>query len=209
MKINRAAFKAASEGDHVVADFDPESAQGGHSMVVAGYRTQPDGTYFLLHNSWGKRWGDGGYGWIHERQLGAVKMVRVVEAVRQGEPLVPGLTESSSPAPACPGAQVPDAATQACVAPCEDGAPPLAGECADEECDPGEVSLGGRCVAAAPTRQGTVNPSGVRFECKPGGCVYRLPAKSPGCEGAGGCAFSCAAPAFLLARSGAGVFCTE
>lgn len=208
MKINRDAFKAANEGDHVVGDFDSSVPVSGHSMLVAGYRTQPDGTYFLLHNSWGTRWGDGGYAWIHERQLGSVTMVRVVEAVRHGEPLPPGLADPTPPAPACPQGQAPDAASQGCAPRCPDGSPPFAGSCPGEGCDRGEVAVGGRCVAAAPTHEGLAKTSNVRFECRPGGCVYTLPRGAFGCDH-DSCTFACAAPAFVLAHGGQGVFCSE
>lgn len=209
MKINRAAFKQASEGEHVVGDYDASVPVSGHSMLIAGYRTQPEGTYFLLHNSWGTKWGDGGYGWIHERQLADVKMIRVVEAVKHGEPLPPGESDAVAPPAGCTGEQVPDAASHACVARCPDGSPPLAGGCpSDEGCEPGEVALAGRCVASAPKRQGVARVNDVRFTCAPGGCVYAIPKGKFGCK-TDSCAFSCAAPAFLLASGAQGVFCTE
>jgi C1A family cysteine protease len=46
-----------------------ESATGGHAMLAVGY---DDGARsFLVRNSWGKRWGRGGYGRIpYEYLLG-------------------------------------------------------------------------------------------------------------------------------------------
>lgn len=50
-----------------------ERASGGHAVVAVGYDDElsierQDGTKdigaFLIRNSWGKDWGDGGYGWL-------------------------------------------------------------------------------------------------------------------------------------------------
>ncbi len=38
-------------------------------MLIAGYTIQPNGTYYLIHNSWGETWADRGYAWIHEKTL--------------------------------------------------------------------------------------------------------------------------------------------
>ena len=46
------------------------SQEGGHAIVMAGYRKNSDGkTQYLIHNSWGESWADHGYGWINESML--------------------------------------------------------------------------------------------------------------------------------------------
>jgi hypothetical protein len=40
--------------------------RGGHAVAIVGYRTLPTGRQYLLHNSWGTKWGDGGYAWMSE-----------------------------------------------------------------------------------------------------------------------------------------------
>ncbi len=62
-------FQSVRGPNAVVPDFVCSDSNAGHAMTIAGYRTQPDGTYFLLQNSWGSDWGDGGYAWIHEHTL--------------------------------------------------------------------------------------------------------------------------------------------
>jgi hypothetical protein len=51
--------------------FDPDVA-GGHMMCIMGFRPSPGaagGREFLVINSWGEDWGEGGYCWMHERIL--------------------------------------------------------------------------------------------------------------------------------------------
>jgi hypothetical protein len=51
----------------VIPDWD--DAPSGHAVVISGYRDTPSGKQFLIHNSWGTSWGDGGYAWISERMV--------------------------------------------------------------------------------------------------------------------------------------------
>src|SRR5439155_17360170 len=59
---------AGPAGARYVQDYQDGSAAG-HAVLLAGYATLPHSTYFLIHNSWGSEWGDGGYVWIHEQTL--------------------------------------------------------------------------------------------------------------------------------------------
>ena len=38
--------------------------RGSHAVVAVGYGTELGGRYFLIRNSWGKEWGDGGHAWL-------------------------------------------------------------------------------------------------------------------------------------------------
>jgi hypothetical protein len=52
----------------VLQDWQPDGS-GGHAVALVGYRTLPTGRQFLVHNSWGKGWGDGGYAWVSEAMV--------------------------------------------------------------------------------------------------------------------------------------------
>lgn len=207
MRVGGAAWsgKAVTKENPVIADYDPAKAPGAHELLVAGYRTQPNGTYFLLHNSWGSGWGDGGYAWLHETELRALKVVMIIDAVSADS----GETPVASPSQSCPNG-VPDAKTLKCAARCADGGPRIGGECPTSQgCGAGEVQVAGACVRAAPNVSGT-SKSGVRFECAAGGCVYTLAAGQLGCNQSGAtCAHACPAPDYLLADGTKGLYCTE
>jgi hypothetical protein len=44
---------------------------GGHAMVVVGYDDNKDGGSFEIQNSWGTKWGNGGYIWINYETFAA------------------------------------------------------------------------------------------------------------------------------------------
>jgi hypothetical protein len=207
-KLNRPAFKDAKAPDYVIGDYDPTTQQaGGHAMVLAGYRDQAGGTYFLMHNSWGERFGDKGYAWFHESTMSKLKGAYVVEAVPFGT-TVPGVNSPQKPGPACAAGQAPDAANGTCAAVCPDSSPRFNGACPAVDCDPGEVGINGQCVTAAPVRKGSQPATQVEFDCHSGGCVYVIPQGTLECAHPK-CAISCPAPAYILAKNKAGVFCTE
>lgn len=49
--------------------FPPHLQTMSHAVTLEGYRQTPRGRQFLLHNSWGADWGEGGYAWIDESML--------------------------------------------------------------------------------------------------------------------------------------------
>lgn len=209
MKINKEAFRAANRSEHVIADFDQSQCQGAHAMLLAGYKTEPNGTYFLIHNSWGEHWGDHGYAWIHENTLSGLKSVRLVEAALSKQGLPAGIRDPIKPPRECAKSAAIDGATLDCEWRCPDGNAPFAGTCPTNTCDEGDVNLNGQCVPSAPTTRGEVKSTGVKYECNAGGCVYWIPRGQLGCEH-GACTFTCPAPAFLLSHiPSKGVFCTE
>jgi hypothetical protein len=58
---------------------------GGHAVLVIGYDDRRRA--FKLINSWGRKWGDGGYGWINYRYFGRVANEGyVVKDLRNGPP---------------------------------------------------------------------------------------------------------------------------
>lgn len=109
----------------VIPDYS-QTESTGHAVVLAGYRVSGAGKQFLVHNSWGTKWGEGGYAWISgamvQQHLRAAYKVRVSEG---------GGGPSPGPAPsgACPAGQAPDSVLGACVQLCASGSPPAAGVC--------------------------------------------------------------------------------
>ncbi len=99
--VNDEAWMGRSLQNGVIPDYET-TEDTGHAVVLAGYRTLPNGTkQFLVHNSWSTRWGEGGYGWISEamvtRYTRAAYRVRVADSRGGGAP--------AAPRPACPGSR--------------------------------------------------------------------------------------------------------
>jgi hypothetical protein len=211
MELPSAFVPRGQAGARYVPNYTKSAGpDAGHAMVIAGYAHLPHGTYFLLHNSWGPGWGDGGYAWVHETTLR--RWVRSVVAV-DAEPLErePG----SRPRPrraatTCAADLVPDSIRATCAPACPDHSPRHDGVCAVAgQCPSGFVNLTGACVLAAPTANGKDTDSGATWSCGPGGCTYEVPRLSdPACTGAR-CRASCPAPDFILARMGDALVCVE
>jgi hypothetical protein len=114
--VNDQAWMSRSLQNAVIPDYDVVDDTG-HAVVLAGYRTLPNGTkQFLIHNSWSTRWGDGGYGWISEamvtRFTRAAYRVRVTDAAGGGVPSLPAQPASGG---GCPAGQTKDPVFGMCV----------------------------------------------------------------------------------------------
>jgi hypothetical protein len=122
--VNDEAWMSRSLQNAVIPDYEVTS-EAGHAVVLAGYRTLPNGTkQFLVHNSWSTRWGDNGYGWISEAMVS--RFTRAAYRVRVGEG--PGKAAPSSPSSAgCPEGQTPDPIFGACIPGAIPGIPGLPG----------------------------------------------------------------------------------
>jgi hypothetical protein len=197
-------------GARYVSHYVEAAPDSGHAVLVAGYARLEKSTYFLLHNSWGQTWGDGGYAWIHEQTLlSHLREALVVEA----EPEVAGtkarpVRERGSIQ--CTEPLVPDALRGICTPACADGSPRHDGVCpVDGQCPDGLVNLTGTCTAAAPSAKGQDPRTGVRWSCGAGGCSYVLPrAVAKDCPGEA-CMASCPAPTFRIARARGTLTCIE
>ncbi len=66
MDIDSRAWKVTRDSA-VVPDYT--QTDGGHAMVLAGYRKTSQGRQFLVHNSWGGTWGDHGFAWVSEAMV--------------------------------------------------------------------------------------------------------------------------------------------
>ena len=189
----------------------------GHAMVLSGYQVEPDGTYFLIHNSWGRGWGNDGYAWIHERTLERnLKTAYLVDAAPIGAaPPAPGKKPAPPPEPkreketVCQGGLLPDSVTGECVPPCDDGSPRAGGACpVASQCPAGKVNLFGFCVPAPRPQQNRDRGTGIQWQCGAGGCTYVVPGGVAGCS-VPVCMVSCAAPRFVLTAGPNGLECSE
>ena len=220
MLIDQKVFSGVRGSNATVPDFDARRRQTGHAMALAGYKTQSDGTYFLLKNSWGADWGDQGYAWIHEDTLQRNIYLSgyVVSVERVGGVAPPGPNPRRPPTPrpparppaACPGGLTPDSVSGRCTPACPDGSPRALGYCPDvQRCPPGYVNLFGVCTVAPASTQGVDPQSGVGYRCGSGGCTYSIPTGQFGCTSSPHCLHACPAPAYALAVGPGGVSCTE
>lgn len=203
----------------VIPDGDFRASRSGHAMVIAGYKTQANGTYYLLHNSWGTRWGDGGYAWILEKTLltnmkyGYLVDVSTTNPSQPEKPNSPGEPTPPVPSPGlCPAGLVPDSGVPLCLPPCADGSPRHFNTCpspqAQSGCGPGEVNIFGFCVTSPVAGAGSDSATGVRYTCGAGGCSYLVPGGIGGCRSAL-CTRSCPSPKFVLTSGATGLGCSE
>jgi hypothetical protein len=184
--------------------------KGEHVTLLVGYAMTPNGVYYLVHNSWGTKWGDQGYAWLHEDLLKAYWMDKLM-VIPYVEPLQVARDRADAQgglSRACDGDQIPDSISGLCAPRCADGSPRHNDVCARPgECGRGQVNLTGECTLAAPS--GAANdPSGVTWQCGPGGCTYLMPKGVLNCVERS-CAVSCPAPDFRLATTPRGFVCVD
>jgi len=191
----------------VIPDFDGNGSRCGHAMLISGYRVTANGAYFLLHNSWGERWGDHGYAWVHETTLlNNLHSAYTVDAEPIGPSPVPPRNETPTQ---CPEGLLPDSITAQCAPACPDGSARHNAVCADaSQCPQGYVNLSGECVVAAPTARGMDPASRVQYNCAPGGCSYVVPFGFGGCF-LPWCTVSCPSPRVRLSTDTVTMACAE
>jgi hypothetical protein len=68
VEINMKAWSISNQPGAFIADWQPDGT-GGHAVTISGYRTASGARQFLIHNSWGKSWADGGYAWMSEEMM--------------------------------------------------------------------------------------------------------------------------------------------
>lgn len=104
--------------------------RGGHAVVIVAYRTTPMGRQFLLHNSWGPKWGEAGYAWMSEAGLRKHLMeAYLVDATIAGGPTVVPPPAPPPVASGCAAGTVLDVGTGKCAPRCKSGLAPLLGQC--------------------------------------------------------------------------------
>jgi hypothetical protein len=186
-------------------------AKEGHEVLLAGYAETPHGTYFLIHNSWGPKWGDEGYAWIHEDLIKEFWLDNriAIPDVEPGEILAIRGHRHREVVGKCEKEKLPDSISGQCASKCPDGGPRHNNVCPDEkknECPMGHVNLTGECVLSAPKASGSEGK--VKWECARTGCTYEVPKGEFECKEKE-CQVSCPAPDFRLATTKKGLVCVE
>jgi hypothetical protein len=208
-KLTKGFRPVGDAGSRYIPDTD-EMWKGSHAFSIVGYTHVENERYFLVKNSWGEKWGDAGYAWIHEQTLRRIVRggyVVVVDPVAEV-----GLRRhrrNQQWVAACPGNEAPDSVDGQCKPLCGDGGPRHGGYCGTtEDCTKGFVNVAGECVIAAPKAHGTEPRSHISFVCAPSGCVYTFPKGVEGCKEAK-CQKSCPAPDYRLGSGKGGLLCLE
>jgi hypothetical protein len=126
--VDVASWKSTSQVNNVIRDWPNPNA--GHAVALAGFRQAPggQGRQFLVHNSWGPRWGDHGYAWVNEAMLRQHLQIAYKVTVVAGTTTGPA---SAGPATdvECPRDELLDAITGHCAASCPRGSRRAAGHC--------------------------------------------------------------------------------
>lgn len=176
--------------DGVIPDY-AFNGKGGHAVLVVGYRQINGQPHFIIRNSWGAAWADGGYGYLSFATAAKVVYSAFTVGVRA--------SGGVSTAPNCPDGQA-AGIDGVCRLFCQDGS--LAddmGQCTTPagNCPMGMVAdESGSCVAACPTRE--TSGQGWKVTCGEAGCTWIVDDAVAGCAG-GPCAAFCPAPTCLLA----------
>ena len=116
-------------GDTIL-DWTQAQVEGGHAILLVGYRHLLGQRQFLVHNSWGTDWADGGYGWISENAVRTYikHAYKVVVTDTSAPPPLPSeptaLTDDD-----CGESQLVDAVTGRCAEICPDDTRPSSGSC--------------------------------------------------------------------------------
>jgi len=154
--IDPAAWQSSNMRDGVVPDYN-NVGQAGHAVTLVGYRTVGSGKQFLIHNSWGTRWGQGGYGWISSNMI--QRWTRsAYKVVVDGQGGGGGGGGGGNTADGCPTGQSMDRVLRQCANTCPSGSAPSAGVCLPAI--PGFPGGGGQQPAnpSNPNQGGQQNP---------------------------------------------------
>jgi len=113
-----------------IADWDDNSIDGGHAVLLSGYRHVNGQRQFLVHNSWGNQWGNNGFAYISEAMLTRyLKTAYHVVVANSVTPPPPPSSPNALTDADCPGNQLVDAVTGQCANMCPDDSRPSNGVC--------------------------------------------------------------------------------
>ena len=83
-----------------IADWDSNSIDGGHAVLLSGYRHKNGTRQFLVHNSWGTSWADNGFAYISEAMVKQfIKSAYKVVVVNASVPPPPPTAATGAKAP--------------------------------------------------------------------------------------------------------------
>ncbi len=119
--VNSAAWVSSAMQNYVIRDW--MFADGGHAVAISGYRKVNGSYQFLVHNSWGTSWGDGGYAWVNQSMV--QRWLHLAYKIRTDvDATTPPKTDED-----CRGDQVLDTVTSRCTGICPDSSRPANGQC--------------------------------------------------------------------------------
>ncbi len=164
LRIDQEAWGCRGIQGGVLQDYTGK--QSSHAVTLVGYRPSASGRQFLIKNSWGTVWGNGGYAWIEEQTLQKNFQDAFLFQVRDpnGAPFPHGSTPSEPQRPSesgpCQGGTARDLLFGVCLPACAGGQP----------------SFGGLCAPAAPTMShGATCGEGQGRDALSGQCTQRCP----------------------------------
>jgi C1A family cysteine protease len=121
-RIDGSAWRNSAMKNAVIPDWT--TPMGGHAVTISGYRTTPSGKQFLIHNSWGVKWGEGGYAWISEAMV-SKWLTQAYRIKLEGDDVKPiEVTDDD-----CAGDELVDSETKKCAKICPDDSRPVGGRC--------------------------------------------------------------------------------
>jgi hypothetical protein len=149
LDVNNWGYQALQQNDNVIPDWT--SPEGGHAVMLAGYRGMPDGSrQFLIHNSWGTDWGDHGYAWVSDRMvrqfLKSAYKVKVVAMSATPQQQALPLTDDD-----CDSDELVDGVTGQCSPECPDGSRPSNGVCSGAASAPAPAGATGAKLPVPPS----------------------------------------------------------
>ncbi len=119
MKIDGSKWSNSKMKNFAIPDWTPSEISGGHAIAMSGYRENAQGKReYLIHNSWGASWGDGGYAWVSESMVKTM-MHYAFRVKLEGQGAPTQLTDDD-----CGGDELVDATTGKCATICSDDSRP-------------------------------------------------------------------------------------
>lgn len=126
--VDVTSWKSTSQVSSVIRDW--ASANAGHAVALAGYRQAPGGgRQFLVHNSWGGRWGDHGFAWVSEAMVRQRLQVAYKVTVADPHPVATATQASRQTDDECGAGSLVDVITGQCAPSCPGGSRRAAGQC--------------------------------------------------------------------------------